>query len=104
MLRLKGYTIVARRRRGLRGSGVGEVDIIARRGRTVAFVEVKLRAAEDQAAAAVLPRQRRRLTRAAQAFLAERPELSAASVRFDAMLVSPWRLPRHLIDAWRDEG
>ncbi|HIJ38083.1 MAG TPA: YraN family protein, partial [Rhodospirillaceae bacterium] len=44
-----------------------------------------------------------RLCRAAAAFLAQRPDLAALNPRFDVVLVRPWRWPRHLMDAWREE-
>ena len=95
-----GYRIVARNFR----SPVGEIDLIARRGRTLVFVEVKRRGDPDAAALAILPRQQARIRRAAEAFLAARPELATFSLRFDAMLVAPWRAPRHVIDAWRESA
>ncbi len=95
-LRLKGYRILARDVRFY----VGEIDIVARRGRALAFIEVKSRA--DGARAEVLgPVQRRRIVRAAEAFLQRRPDLAGLDLRFDLMLVAPWRRPRHLIAAWR---
>lgn len=100
-LRLRGWTIMARGFTVGRGSGAGEVDIIARRGALLIFVEVKARADWGQAAEAVGDRQRRRITRAAEAFLAAHPDLADAPIRFDAMLVTPGRWPVHLIDAWR---
>jgi len=98
-LRLRGWHILARRWR----CPSGEIDIVARRGRLLAVIEVKLRRDLDDAAASVLPRQRRRIARAASAFLVMRPELAALSLRFDVMLVAPRRLPRHLRDAWRSD-
>lgn len=99
-LALKGYRILGRRLR----SPVGEIDIVARRGRILAVIEVKARDAMETAAAAVTPRQQRRLTRAAGWLIAGRPDLAALQVRFDVMLVAPWRLPKHVVDAWRAEG
>lgn len=97
-LRLKGYRILARRHR----SRVGEIDIIARRGRTVAFIEVKARQSLEDALESVSARQRSRIRNAAELFLANRPHLAQLDARFDVMLVAGWRWPRHLIDAWRD--
>lgn len=96
-LRLKGYTIVARRFRA-RG---GELDLVARRGRLVAFVEVKRRADRDDAVAAVTPRNRRRIEVAAAQFLAARPALAQGEIRYDILAVAGWRL-HHLRDAWRE--
>jgi putative endonuclease len=47
------------------------------------------------------PRQRQRAARAAELFLLRRPDLAAHTLRFDLVAVRPWRLPRHLVDAWR---
>jgi len=96
-LRLKGYRILARRLR----SAVGEIDVVAARGGTVAVIEVKTRPDAAAAAEAVGPRQRARIARAARLFLAARPEFAGHAVRFDLVLVSPGRWPRHVRDAWR---
>jgi putative endonuclease len=96
-LRLRGWRIVARDWR----CPSGEIDIVARRGGVLAIIEVKSRDNLGTAAAALLPRQRRRIARAAAAFLAARPDLAALRLRFDVMLVAPARPPRHLTDAWQ---
>ncbi|CAA7621318.1 YraN family protein [Magnetospirillum sp. SS-4] len=103
-LRLKFYRILARGVSGGRGSGAGEIDIVARRGRIIAFVEVKSRHTLAEAADSLGPAQRRRIERAAGAFLARRPHLAGLHVRFDAVLVAPGRLPRHIPDAWRPQS
>lgn len=96
-LRLKGYRILANRLR----TPMGEIDIVARRGQTIAVVEVKARADWDAANEAVNARQRGRLARAAHVYLAANPQYAGYVLRFDVMLVTPWSWPRHLIDAWR---
>jgi putative endonuclease len=96
-LRLRGWRIVAR---GWRCPS-GEIDILARRRGVLAAIEVKSRREFDAAASALAPRQRRRITRAAEAFLLSRPDLAALDLRFDLMLVAPLRLPRHWPSAWR---
>ncbi len=93
-LRLAGWRIVARNLR----LPQGEIDVIARRGRVLAFIEVKTRANHAQAAEAIAARQQRRITNAARAFLARRPDLAELDIRFDAILVAPW--PRHVVNAW----
>ena len=98
-LRLRGWRIVAS---GWRCPS-GEIDILARRGRVLAIIEVKSRRDLASAAQSVLPRQRRRIARAASAFLMTRPELAALTIRFDVMLVAPSRPPRHLAGAWRSD-
>ncbi len=82
----------------------GEIDILARRGQMLAVIEVKTRGDLASAAGAVLPRQRRRIARAASAFLLSRPDLAGLALRFDVMLIAPRRMPRHLPDAWRDDA
>lgn len=102
-LRLKGWRILARGYSIGRGRGAGEVDLIARRGRTLAFIEVKARNSIEAAAYAITAHQQDRIRRAALAFLAGRPELGDCAIRFDALLVVPRRLPSHICDAWRME-
>lgn len=96
-LRLRGWRILARDWR----CPSGEIDILARRGRVLAVIEVKLRAEMDAAASALTPRQRRRIARATEAFLLSRPDLEGLDPRFDVMLVASRRLPRHWPGAWR---
>lgn len=96
-LLLRGYRILGRRLR----SPVGEIDIVARRGPVLAIIEVKARPDAGTAAEAVTPRQRERLVRAAGWVVAARPDLAALDIRFDVMLVTPWRWPHHMVDAWR---
>jgi putative endonuclease len=95
-LMAKGYRILARRFR----TPVGEIDLVARRRNVVVFVEVKARATLDDAAYAVTPRQQRRIIDAAQTWLMAHPEHAEFDLRFDAMLIAPRRLPRHLLAAF----
>lgn len=88
----KGFRIVARRWK----SPLGEIDIVARRRQLLIFVEVKARASLDDAAESVTPRQRRRIAAAAEAWLALNPDDSVRDIRFDAMLIAPGKLPRHI--------
>jgi len=92
----KGYRIVARRWK----SPVGEIDIVARRRRTLVFVEVKARARLDDAAEAVIGRQQRRIIAAAEAWLAAHPDDINCDMRFDVMLVAPKSIPRHIMAAF----
>ncbi len=95
-LRLKGWRILARRAR-VPG---GEVDIVARRGRIVAFVEVKARSSE-LAASFALDRHRLRRVAVAAERLAPRFARAGDDVRIDALFVIPGRLPRHLANVWQ---
>lgn len=92
----KGYRILARRFR----TPYGEIDLVARRRNLIAFVEVKARASLDEAAWAVTPRQQQRIVNAAQAWLMAHPEHAEFEMRFDAMLIAPMSLPRHLLAAF----
>ena len=95
-LTVKGYRILAKRFR----TPYGEIDLVARRRHLVAFIEVKARASLDEAAYAVTPRQQARIIAAAQAWLMAHPEHADFELRFDAMLIAPRRLPRHLLAAF----
>jgi putative endonuclease len=92
----KGYRILARRYR----SPVGEIDIVARRRGMLVFVEVKARESFDAAAEAIGGRQQQRIIAAASAWLAAHPQDAQRAMRFDAVLVVPKRLPRHLAAAF----
>jgi putative endonuclease len=92
LLRLKGYRILARRFR----IASGEVDIIARRGSCVAFVEVKARPDMVLAVEAITPRQRHRIAAAARGWVARHPRHASLTLRFDAVLVMPLRWPVHI--------
>jgi len=67
------------------------------------FIEVKSRRDMHTAAESILPRQRRRITRATSAFLMTRPDLAELTLRFDVMLVAPPHPPRHLAGMWRSD-
>ena len=91
-----GYRILARRFK----SPLGEIDIIAARRRTLIFVEVKARATLDEAAEAVTERQKQRIAAAAEIWLAANPVPAISDMRFDAILVTPGKLPRHIQSAF----
>jgi putative endonuclease len=92
----KGYRILAKRFR----TPYGEIDIVARKRNLLAFIEVKARASLDDAAYAVTARQQARIIDAAQAWLMAHPEHADFELRFDAVLIAPRRLPRHLLAAF----
>jgi putative endonuclease len=88
----KGFRILSRRWK----SPLGEIDIVARRRGLLIFVEVKARATLDDAAEAVTQRQQRRVAQAAEVWLAANPKTAFTDARFDAILVAPGKLPRHI--------
>jgi putative endonuclease len=94
-LRLKGWRIVARRVKTPRG----EVDLVARRGRLVAFVEVKWRANAKELDFAIDQYRLRRVAAAAEV-LTPRYVRSGEDVRVDVVLLAPGRFPRHLQNVW----
>ena len=95
-LRLHGWRILARRAK-VRG---GEVDIVARRGRTLAFIKVKARATVDAAAFSLDAYRLRRVVVAAER-LAPRYMRDGDELRIDAIYIVPRRWPRHLPDIWQ---
>jgi putative endonuclease len=92
----KAYRIVARRWK----TTFGEVDIVARRRRALVFVEVKARASADEAAEAVTERGKRRIVTAAEYWLSHHPDDVDAEIRFDVILISPGKMPRHIVNAF----
>jgi putative endonuclease len=100
MLLAKGYRILGRRVR----TPYGEIDLIAVRGRRLAFVEVKRRATRGEGEAAVTPRQAGRVARAAEFWVSRKPAYREHEQGLDVVLVTPGRLPVHLPDALQGMG
>lgn len=102
-LRFLGWAVLGRRFTSGRGSGAGEVDLIARRGGVIAFIEVKARPTVAEGLEAVTPAQQARIARGAEAWLQLNPRHAEAAdvLRFDVIVVPPAGRPHHLADAWR---
>jgi putative endonuclease len=96
MLRVKGYAIVARRYK----TPVGEIDLVAIKGKRLAFVEVKRRRTREDAAWTLPAKQRRRIVRAAQYWLAGHPNFAGHDIAFDVVLTAPWTWPRYIANAF----
>ena len=96
MLRLKGYAIVAWRYK----TPVGEIDLVALKGKRLVFVEVKRRRTKEDAAWTLPAKQRRRIVRAAQYWLAGHPDFSGHDIAFDVVLTAPWAWPRYIANAF----
>ena len=92
----KGYRPLARRY----SAAGGEIDLIVRRGGTIAFVEVKARADMDAALTSIDATKRRRFSRAARAWLSRNPALAGMTFRADAVFIAPGALPRHIPEAF----
>ena len=99
-LRLKLYRIIARRYR----TPVGEIDIIAERGGTVVFVEVKARSARASEADTWEAVNTRRIARAAEYWQAMNPGQAGRDMRFDVIFLAPGRWPRHVVNAFDAVG
>ncbi|MGH6816919.1 MAG: YraN family protein [Hyphomicrobiaceae bacterium] len=91
VLMAKGYRILARRHR----TPLGEIDLIAVRGRRLAFVEVKLRATIDDAHASIGDRQAERIANAAEQWVWRHPRYRDYEIGLDAILLAPGCWPRH---------
>lgn len=91
-LTLKGYRLLQRR---FGGKG-GEIDLIMARGDDIVFVEVKTRAALDDAAIAITTDKRRLMEARIRQWLARNPWAMQRNLRADAVFLAPWRLPRHV--------
>lgn len=94
-LRLHGWRIVGQRLKTPRG----EVDLIAQRGKTIVFVEVKARSNDADLATAIDGWRLRRVAAAAEQLL-PRYGKGMENMRIDVILVAPWRLPHHLVNVW----
>jgi putative endonuclease len=96
LLRLKGHRIVAQRYK----TPVGEIDLVALKGKRLAFIEVKRRKTTEDAAWTLPTRQRRRIVRAAQYWLAGHPDFADHDIAFDVVLAAPWSFPRYIANAF----
>jgi len=95
-LRLTGWRVLAQRVKTPRG----EVDLVARRGGTVCFVEVKWRRRAADLATAIDAHRLRRVAAAAE-LLATRFARHGEDMRIDVLLLAPWRWPRRVANAWQ---
>ena len=94
-LRLKGWRILDRRVR----TPAGEVDLVARRGSLIAFVEVKTRATAAELDWAIDQRRLARVAAAAEVLM-PRYAASGDDIRVDVILIAPGVRPRHIENAW----
>lgn len=91
-LMAKGYRILVRRL----STPLGEVDIVAVRGRRVVFAEVKARRTFPDCEAAITPTLSTRVRRAAALWLGRNPRYQAHEQGYDLVFIVPRRLPRHI--------
>jgi putative endonuclease len=96
LLRLKDHRVVAQRYK----TPVGEIDLVALKGKRLAFIEVKRRKTKEDAAWTLPAKQRRRIVRAAQYWLAGYPEFAGHDIAFDVILAAPFAWPRYIANAF----
>jgi putative endonuclease len=96
LLRLKGYRLLARRFK----SHHGEIDLIMRRGKTTAFIEVKARPTHDEAVIAVTNFQSKRISAAAALWMTRDPIAATSFCRFDIVAVNAYLWPQHIENAF----
>ena len=92
LLWCKGYRILKHRYR----LSSGEIDIIAKRGNKVSFVEVKTRKSEEKCYIAITPQQLNRIRQASQVFLKNNPQYLNCDFSYDVILVANWQFPKHI--------
>lgn len=96
VLRAKGFRILNQRYK----TPVGEIDLVARRGRLVVFAEVKWRSTVETALDSVHPKAQARIGRAAAHWLSRQTKFANFNTRFDVIALAPWRWPVHLKQAF----
>ncbi|MFC7292386.1 YraN family protein [Hirschia litorea] len=96
-LMIKGYQILAHRVR----MHSGEIDIIAKKGALIAFIEVKARKSIERGQHAVTDRSWRRIARTAEIWMSHKPNFSKCDWRYDLLVIAPFALPKHFQDYWR---
>jgi putative endonuclease len=94
-LEQQGWEILDRRRKTRRG----EIDLVARDGSTVVFVEVKWRRSAAQLDLAIDEYRLRRVAAAAEA-VAHHYATQGEDLRIDVLLLAPGEEPRHIVNAW----
>ncbi|QPC99988.1 YraN family protein [Qipengyuania soli] len=95
-LRAKGWQILDRRVK----TPAGEIDLVAKRGRLVAFVEVKWRRKREELDLAIDERRLSRVAAAVEA-VAHRYATQGEDITLDVILLAPGAFPRHIANAWQ---
>ena len=89
---LKGYRILEMRYKTF----CGEIDLIAKKGNLIVFIEVKSRKSMEQCYDAIREKQIRRIQNASYVFLKKHPQFSGYYSRYDVILVADWKIPKHI--------
>lgn len=102
ILVLKGYNIInANLKQQYKGIGIGEVDIIAVKNKTIIFIEVKKRKTLPLALEALCRKQQLRILKASEIFIKYNPDFNNYDIRFDAFAIGNFFLFKHIKNAWR---
>lgn len=96
-LRLKGYSILSQRYK----TPIGEIDLIAKRGKVIAFIEVKARDTMERALECISLTQQKRITRAALYYLNSFVKYEKFTLRFDVICIDQTFMPKHLENVWQ---
>lgn len=99
-LMLKGYRILAMRKK----TASGELDIVARKGRILAIIEVKARHTLEEGINALTWHQQQRIIRGTSSFIGQRRQYAGLNIRYDLIVIRPWRLPHHSRQAFWPDG
>ncbi len=92
LLTIKGYRILKHRYKIVGG----EIDIVAKRGNKISFVEVKTRKSEEKCHIAITPQQLSRIRKTSQVFLKYHPKYQNCDLSYDVILVADWQFPKHI--------
>ena len=81
---------------------VGEIDLITKKGARISFVEIKYRQTREEAAYSISDHQKKRINKAALFWLAKNGHFTYDTLSFDVILISPWKLPYHIKNAFEE--
>ena len=95
-LMLKGYSIVAKRYK----TPLGEIDIIAKKAKSLIGIEVKARRKEFDISEVITRKQKKRIVNGIKMFLSKNQQYNDYTIRFDVIAVRPFRIPKHIINFW----
>jgi putative endonuclease len=98
-LMLKGYSIVAKRYK----TPLGEIDIIAKKAKSLIGIEVKARRKEFDISDVISAKQKKRIINGIKMFLSKNQKYNDYTIRFDVIAVRPFRIPKHIINSWEGE-
>lgn len=102
LFRFKGYKIMSKNYKTGKGTHAGEIDFIAKKSKTIIFVEVKKRKSVENASYAISDNQKKRIINGARGFLQKNHKYQNYNIRFDAVLISfPFQI-RHIKNAWQE--